>query len=294
MNFTSVAQGKSRGVILTVLAMFCFAANSVLCRLALGPHLIDPASFTTVRVLSAAAVLTVIVRLSGRPLSKVTVVNWKAIVVLFAYLIFFSLAYARLSTGTGALILFGAVQLTMFSAALYQGEHFPLLCWIALAIALLGLVYLVLPGLTAPDPIGATYMAISGVAWGVFSLLARNVDDPVEANASNFIYCLPLVTLINLYSASTVGVTAAGAGFAAASGAVASGIGYTLWYAALRHLSGTNAATVQLSVPALAAFGGVLFLSEPVTTRLLVASGALLGGVAVIISRRASAKPSGV
>ena len=286
MNTGSVDRAGLRGVLLTVLAMLCFAANSVLCRLALGPRLIDPASFTSVRVAFATAVLVAIVGLSKRPLATIIRPNWRSIAALFTYLVFFSLAYARLSTGTGALILFGSVQFTMFTVALRQGEPFPLLSWIALAIAVSGLVYLLLPGVTAPDPIGAAYMCLSGIAWGSFSLLARGTEHPTKANASNFLFCLPLVGVVSVVSAGTISITPAGFGFAAASGMFASGLGYVIWYAALRHLSATNAATVQLSVPAIAAFGGVLFLSEPITARLIVASCALLGGVAVVIAQR--------
>jgi drug/metabolite transporter (DMT)-like permease len=291
MNNASTDQGRARGVALTVLSMLCFAANSVLCRLALGPHLIDPASFTTVRVMSAAVVLVFIVGFSGRPLSSIAIPRWKSIGALLAYLIFFSFAYTRLTTGTGALILFGAVQLTMFAVALYQGERFPMLSWLGLSLAFAGLIYLVLPGLAAPDPLGAVYMAIAGIAWGLFSLLARGVEFPAEANASNFLYCVPLVALVSVATRDSFDVTPSGLALAAASGIVASGIGYTIWYAALRYLSGTKAATVQLSVPAIAAFGGVLLLSEPVTARLVVASCALLGGVAIVISRRAPPQP---
>jgi drug/metabolite transporter (DMT)-like permease len=292
MNTASTDQGRARGVVLTVLAMLCFAANSVLCRLALGPHLIDPASFTAVRVVSAAAVLAIIVALSGRPLARVAVPRWKSIGALLAYLVFFSFAYTRLTTGTGALILFGTVQLTMFAVALYQGERFPVLSWLGLGLAFAGLIYLVLPGLAAPDPRGAVYMAIAGIAWGLFSLLARGVEYPAEANASNFLYCVPLVALVSVVTSDSFDVTPSGLALAAASGIVASGIGYTIWYAALRYLSGTKAATVQLSVPAIAAFGGVLLLSEPVTARLVVASCALLGGAAIVIGRRAPPQPA--
>ena len=286
MNAGSADRTGPHGIFLTIIAMFCFAANSVLCRLALGPHLIDPASFTSVRVAFATAVLIAIVGLSKRPLSNIIRPNWRSIAALFTYLVFFSLAYARLSTGTGALILFGAVQLTMFTVALRQGEPFPTMSWVALAVAVSGLVYLLLPSVTAPDPIGAAYMCLSGIAWGSFSLLARGAGNPTEANASNFLFCLPLVGVVSVVSAGTMSITPSGFGFAAASGMLASGLGYVIWYAALRHLSGTNAATVQLSVPAIAAFGGVLFLSEPITARLIVASCALLGGVAVVIAQR--------
>jgi drug/metabolite transporter (DMT)-like permease len=289
MNVASLDQGRARGLLLTAAAMLCFAANSLLCRMALAPHLIDPATFSTVRVASAVAVLTVLVVGRGGRLSGPAQANWWSVGCLLAYLLFFSFAYARLSAGSGALILFGAVQLTMFAAALHQGEHFAPLSWIALAVALLGLVYLVLPGVTAPDPIGAFFMAVAGVAWGIFSLLARGVTRPTEANASNFIYCLPLVAIASFWFSGDFKASPTGLVLAVASGAIASGLGYVIWYAALRTLSRTQAATVQLTVPAIAAFGGVLLLSEPVTIRLVVASCALLGGVAVVIARQSAA-----
>ena len=163
--------------------MLCFAANSLLCRLALAPKLIDPATFTSVRVLSAAAMLSIVVWLRRGHLPRLSYANPRSIAALFAYLVFFSFAYTRLSAGTGALILIGGVQLTMFCIALREGEKFSLLSWTGLGLALLGVLYLVLPGVSAPDPLGAALMAMSGVAWGFFSLLARGVDHPVESNA---------------------------------------------------------------------------------------------------------------
>jgi drug/metabolite transporter (DMT)-like permease len=235
--------------------------------------------------------LTGIVVARRRRPPRLTKAGWPAVAALFAYLVFFSFAYEQLSAGTGALILFGAVQITMFTVALRAGEQFPKLSWAALGVAAVGLVYLVLPGVTAPDPLSAAFMALAGVGWGFVSILARGTPDPIENNASGFVGCLPLVAFVNLCLAHDFHVSAAGLGLAAASGAVASGLGYVIWYAALNGLPRTHAATVQLSVPAIAAFGGVLLLSEPITLRLVVASVALLGGVAVIVLRGGTAPP---
>ena len=217
--------------------------------------------------------------------------NWRSVVALYLYMVFFAFAYLSLSAGTGALILFAAVQLTMFSVALRSGEHFSAVSWAGLCCAIAGLVYLVSPGLTAPDPLGAALMTIAGIAWGAYSLVGRSAADPIEATAHNFLYAVPLVVATSLAFAGDVDVTAAGAGYAVASGVVASGIGYVIWYAALRGLTGTAAATVQLSVPVIAAIGGVLLLSETVTLRLVVASAATLGGVALVLTQRNRAKP---
>lgn len=282
-KFSSVAVST---LLLTLVAMLAFAANSLLCRLALGQELIDAASFATVRVISGAAVLIIIVlprwRVRGR-----TSTDWRSAVMLFTYMVFFSFAYLSLSAGTGALILFGAVQLTMFVAALRGGEHFRLVSWAGLTLALLGLVYLVSPGLTAPDPIGAGLMAISGIAWGFYSLLGRNAGDPLEATANNFIYSVPLVIIVSLLFIGEFHISPTGLVLAAISGAITSGLGYVIWYSALRGLMAAHAATVQLSVPAIAAFGGVVFLSEQITPRLLIASIATLGGVWIVLAQRA-------
>jgi drug/metabolite transporter (DMT)-like permease len=278
-------------VLLTTAAMLCFAANSLLCRLALAPDLIDPASFTTVRVLSAGLMLAVIVRLRQTALPSLRYAKPRSVAALFAYLIFFSFAYTRLSAGTGALILFTSVQLTMFAVALREGERFSGPAWGGLAVAAAGLVYLVLPGLAAPDPVGAVLMACSGIAWGFFSLFARGSDRPLEANASNFLCCLPPALAVNLIAAGEAHASAPGLAFAVASGAIASGLGYAIWYRALQHLTAARAATVQLSVPAIAALGGVLLLAEPLSLRLLIASAATLGGIAVVLTQRTARKP---
>ena len=209
------------------------------------------------------------------------------VAMLFGYMAFFSFAYLSLSTGTGALILFGAVQLTMFAVALRSGERFSAWSWAGLVIAFSGLVYLVSPGLTSPDLTGALLMAVAGISWGVYSLLGRNVADPLEATANNFIFCVPLVLAVSLIFFSRFHATLEGAMIAALSGGIASGIGYAIWYKALQGLTATQGATVQLSAPVIAAIGGVLFIAEDVTLRLLVASVATLGGVWVVLAQRA-------
>ncbi len=279
----------TRTILLTTVAMLAFAANSLLCRLALGHGLIDAASFTTVRAVSGALTLCLIVLLRRRPRQRGTA-NWRSAAMLFIYMTFFSFAYRSLSAGTGALVLFGAVQLTMFIVALRDGEHFSMWSWAGLTAAILGLVYLVSPGLTAPDPLGAVLMAIAGTAWGFYSLLGRGSTDPLEATARNFVYAAPLAVIVSLVFSSGFHITPNGLALAVASGALASGCGYVIWYAALAGLTGTRAATVQLTVPVIAAFGGIVLLSEQVTLRLLVASAATLGGVAIVVAQRA-AKP---
>jgi drug/metabolite transporter (DMT)-like permease len=275
-----------RTVLLTAVAMLAFAANSLLCRLALGAGSIDAATFTSVRVISGAVALGLIMlmrRGGGRPSA-----DWRAVVALFGYMAFFSFAYLSLSAGTGALILFGAVQLTMFIFALRAGEHFTLLSWGGLGMAIVGLIYLVSPGVTAPDPYGAVLMAIAGVAWGFYSLRGRGAVDPLAASAGNFIYSVPLAAMLSLFFWRDFNASSTGLALAVASGALASGCGYVIWYAALPGLTATRAATVQLSVPVIAAFGGVLLLSEPVTLRLIVASAVTLGGVAIVLAQRAA------
>ena len=272
-------------LLLTAIAMLAFAANSVLCRMALGAGLIDAASFTSVRIISGAVMLGLIVlprlRSQGRPK-----VDLRAVAMLFAYMIFFSLAYLSLSAGTGALILFGAVQLTMFTVGLRRGEQFSKTAWAGLGVAIAGLVYLVSPGVTAPDTKGALLMAVAGVAWGGYSLLGRTAADPMESTAYNFIYSVPLAVGASLAFMSDYHLTVTGAALAMISGAVASGLGYFVWYAALRGLSAIRAATVQLSVPVIAAIAGVLLLGEDVTTRLALASIATLGGISVVLAQR--------
>jgi drug/metabolite transporter (DMT)-like permease len=274
-----------RTILLTAVAMLAFAANSLLCRLALQQGGIDPAGFTGIRLISGAVMLAVILRLRTRQSSPAHA-DWIAAGMLFAYAALFSFAYVSLPAGTGALILFGAVQLTMFSAGLRSGESFGPIAWLGLALAVAGLVYLVMPGIAAPPPLGAALMAFAGVAWGVYSLRGRGVADPVAATAGNFARSLPFALVLSLPFIADMHADATGAALAVASGALTSGIGYVIWYAALRTLPATRAATVQLSVPLIAAFGGVAFLSEAITLRLIMASVAIVGGIALVLASR--------
>jgi len=272
--------------LLTVIAMFAFAANSLLCRLALGDQQIDAASFATVRVVSGALTLALFMLPGWLRGERRARFDWRAACMLFAYVIFFSFAYLSLSAGTGALLLFGSVQLTMIVAALRSGETFNLWSWTGLSLAVAGLVYLVSPGITAPDPLGAVLMIVAGLAWGLYSLVGRRAGDPLEATANNFILAAPMAIGVSLVFLGDLHLSNRGLLLAVASGSVASGLGYVTWYAALKGLTSTSAATVQLSVPVIAAMGGVLMLAEPVTLRLLLASAATLGGIALVLLQR--------
>lgn len=273
----------AKTVSLTVAALIAFAANSILCRLALGEDTIDVASFTSVRLVSGAVTLWLItVVRSGTP-ATAHPGSWVSAAMLFGYAITFSFAYITLDVGTGALILFGAVQITMILAGLRAGERPGAFEWLGLVVAIGGLVYLVSPGLTAPSPIGAFLMALSGIAWGVYSLRGRGVSDPVAATTDNFVRSVPFVLLVSLAMISSFEVTTRGVILATLSGALASGLGYVFWYAALKGLTATRAATVQLAVPVIAAAAGSLLLTEPVTPRLILASVLILGGVGMAI-----------
>ena len=275
--------------LLTVIAMIAFAANSLLCRAALGDGQADAASFTTLRIASGALMLVLIAwpswRRQGMPAR-----DWRAVLALFTYMVFFSFAYLTLGAGTGALLLFGAVQLTMFVAAIRAGEPFPALSWLGLALAIGGLVWLVAPGITAPDPWGAAMMALAGIGWGVYSLRGRLAADPLGATAVNFLFSIPLALLVSVLFMEHSQVTPQGAILAVSSGALASGLGYVIWYAALKGLTASRAATVQLSVPVIAALGGVVLLAEPFSSRLLVSSLVTLGGIALVLSQRTTEK----
>jgi drug/metabolite transporter (DMT)-like permease len=287
---TTHSQTLARTMALTALAMLAFAANSLLCRLALRQDHIDPASFGSVRLVAGALMLGLILRCRAA-LRTATARDGLASLALFAYVACFSFAYLSLSAATGALILFGAVQLTMFGAGLRAGERFRGQAWAGFAIAVGGLLYLVAPGVAAPPPGGAAWMVAAGVSWGVYSLRGRGITDPLAVTASNFALAAPLAIglslLLALGFAHAAHANAAGIALAVASGALASGVGYVIWYAALRGLSALRAATVQLSVPMIAAFGGVLLLGEAITPRLALASAAILGGIALVLVSRA-------
>jgi drug/metabolite transporter (DMT)-like permease len=269
---------------LTAAAMLAFAANSLLCRLALQQDRIDPATFGAVRLAAGALVLACVMRV-GRQ-GQGTQGDWRAAALLFAYVALFSFAYVSLAAGTGALILFGAVQLSMLGAGLLRGERFAPAGWLGLAMALAGLGVLLLPGATAPSASGAALMAGAGVAWGGYSLRGRGVADPLAATAASFVRAAPMGILLALAFAARAHADARGVALAIASGALTSGLGYVLWYAALRRLTALRAATVQLSVPLIAALGGVLLLGEVFTPRLGLSALAILGGIGLVLGSR--------
>jgi len=271
---------------LTAAAMVAFAANSLLCRAALGGGHADPASFTALRLLGGAAVLGLLARGRGSVAGRAS--PWGPAVALFAYAAGFSFAYTRISAATGALLLFAAVQLTMNGAGLLRGERPRPLEWAGLALALTGLVVLARPGLARPDPRGAFLMLVAGVAWGLYSLRGRTAAHAVATNAASFALALPLA-IVAVTAAALLGslrVSSVGVSLALASGVVASGLGYAVWYLALRGLTATRAAIVQLAVPPLAAAGAVVFLGESVSRRLLAASVLILGGIALAVGAR--------
>ena len=273
-------------VTLTALTMAAFAANSLLCRMALGDPLVDPVSFTTIRLVSGAAALAVIARIAaGRESRQHSKASWGSGFALFTYAAAFSLAYVSLTAAMGALILFGAVQVTMLGAALTSGERLGPSQWVGSVTAIGGLVYLVLPGISAPDPIGALLMCASGIAWGVYSIRGKGAPAPVAMTAGNFLRSAPFAIAASVIALSRVHMEPTGILLALASGTVTSGLGYVLWYRVLRSLTTAQASIVQLSVPVLAAFGGVAFLSEDVSARLAAASALILGGVALAVLR---------
>lgn len=270
---------------LTALAMLAFAANSLLCRAALAGGHADAASFTTVRLAGGAVALGLLARARGSAAPPARAV-WGSALALFAYAILFSLSYLRIPAGAGALLLFAAVQLTMIGAGLRAGERPRPLEWAGLGVSLAGLVLLTRPGLSRPDPAGAVLMLAAGAAWGVYSLRGRGAADAVATNAASFVRAVPfaLATSAAFGLLGTTHLTFAGALLALASGGLTSGLGYAVWYAALRGLSATRAAIVQLSVPPLAALGGALTLGETVSLRLVLASVLILGGIALAVA----------
>jgi drug/metabolite transporter (DMT)-like permease len=272
--------------LLTTLTMIAFASNSLLNRLALGQKTIDAASYTAIRLTTGAVTLFVIAsfqRKNGQPSLRG---SWISAAFLFLYAICFSFAYLSLSAGTGALILFGCVQVTMLLVALRGGERPQAGEWLGLFLALGGLIYLVFPGLTAPSLVGSLLMMAAGIAWGFYSIRGRGSGDPLADTAGNFVHSVPMVLLLGLLAFRDIQLSTNGVILAALSGALASGLGYVIWYAALRGLTTTRAAIVQLSVPVIAAWGGVLLLDETLSTRLLLAGLLILGGIGLAVLSR--------
>lgn len=270
-----------RTTILTALALIAFAGNSLLCRAALAHTHIDAASFTTLRLFSGALVLWGLVWLRGG--ARMGGGNWLSALALFAYAAGFSFSYQHLTAAAGALLLFGAVQTTMIGYGIRAGERMRWLQLVGLALACGGLLILLLPGLSAPPLLGALLMLGAGIAWGIYSLRGKHGGDPLQVTTGNFLRAAPMALILSLCLLRDASPDPAGLGYAFLSGALASGVGYAIWYTALPFLKSTTAATVQLSVPILAAAGGVFFLGEPLTLRLLVASVAILGGIALVI-----------
>ena len=278
---------SSRVLLLTALAMIAFASNSLLCRLALRDTGIDPASFTFIRIVSGAVALWAIATLrAARGTARRASGSWPSAFALFVYAAAFSFAYVSLPAGTGALLLFGAVQATMIFWGLRKGETLRARQLAGLALALIGLVVLVFPGVAAPPVLGSLLMLSAGIAWGVYSLRGRGVSDPLATTAGNFLRAVPFAFAISVALFAAANFDRIGILYAVLSGALASGVGYAIWYTALPALKAASAATVQLSVPVLTAAGGILLLGEPLTLRFLLASVAVLGGIALVLKQR--------
>ena len=274
----------ARIIALASIAMIAFAANSVLARLALLPEGADPLAYTGIRLASGAIALAVILAISRRGLTVVSG-TWPASAALFGYAFAFSLAYVMLGAGTGALILFASVQIGVIGWAIIKGDRPTRLQWLGLGVAFAGLVYLMSPGLVAPSPLGALLMFAAGLCWAGYTLIGRGSSSPLADTTGNFIRCLPLAIALLVVGVGWHGLDWRSAAYASLSGVVASGIGYAIWYAVLPALSRTRAAIVQLTVPAIAALGGVILIGETLSLRLAVASIAILGGVAFALTR---------
>jgi len=274
---------SARVFLVTLLAMLAFAGNSVLCRLALSHTTIDPASFTSIRLVSGAIFLWIVVRVRGGNSSGGG--NWVSALALLAYAAGFSFAYVGLSAATGALLLFSAVQATMLGVGILRGERLNARQIIGILLAVGGLIALLLPGLSAPPLGSAALMAGAGVAWGVYSLRGQGAGDSTKVTAGNFLRAAPAALVVGLVLPH-MPLDEQGTACAVLSGAVASGLGYTLWYTVLPSLRSTTAAVVQLSVPVIATLSGSVLLEEAITRRVMLASGAILGGIAIVVFAR--------
>jgi len=283
-----------RTFIFTILALLAFAANSVLCRLALGEQTIDAANFTILRLASGIVTLLIILFFSQNINAKDKITNipvsinslkgsWTASLFLFVYALCFSFAYVSLETGSGALILFAAVQITMILRAVFAGNKLHFIEWLGLLLAFVGFVYLIYPTISTPSILGFVLMTIAGVAWGFYTLKGRNSSQPLTDTAYNFLRTLPLVLLLTILNLHSGYYTSTGIFYAILSGAIASGIGYSLWYAALSGLSTTQAAVVQLLVPVIATLGGVILVSETINQRFVISSVMVLGGILLVM-----------
>ena len=271
-------------VVLTMLALIAFAGNSILCRLALGDNAIDATSFTAIRLISGIVVLFVILFITKSNVKDdATKGSWKASLMLFIYAITFSYAYISLETGVGALILFGSVQITMILTGIFLGNRLHKIEWLGVITAFVGFVYLVMPGVSAPPLLGFILMAIAGISWGFYTLAGKGSVNPLSDTAYNFLRTLPFLILILALTFEHTSLTNKGVMLAIASGGLTSGIGYTIWYAALKHITVIQAAVVQLLVPVLATLAGIIFAREILSLHFIISSIMILGGVLAVI-----------
>lgn len=289
MPLFSNQQSFIKTFVYTSLALIAFAANSVICRMALKNDAIDPGMFTSIRLGSGALVLIFLVLLSKDNKKNIkSKGSWKSAAMLFMYAAAFSYAYVSLDTGIGALIIFGVVQITMISASLLSGYQMNRLEWMGILMALAGFLYLLLPGATAPSLSGFLLMTLSGIGWGIYSLRGKKSQKPLVDTAYNFLRALPFLLLISVFLYQESNYSSKGVFLALLSGVVTSGLGYTIWYLALNGLNGIQASIVQLLVPVLAAIGGVVFIGEPISLRLILAATMILGGILLLIIRKNS------
>lgn len=270
-------------ILFTVLALLAFAGNSILCRLALNEGAIDAASFTSIRLLSGALFLLLLVGIKAKEKLWLSKGKWLSACLLFLYAIAFSYSYVDIDTGTGALILFGSVQVTMVLFSFFKGHKLILAEWFGLIVAFSGLLVLLLPGAATPTISAFLLMVLSGFAWAFYTIAGRDSKTPLLDTAGIFIKTIPLITLLTLGTYEHMKISNEGVLLAVLSGVVTSGLGYAIWYAALAKLSVTQAAIFQLTVPIIAAFGGVLFSHELITAQLLVSSLLVLGGIFINI-----------
>jgi len=281
---------NTKSIAYTLFALIAFAANSVLCRLALGDDTIDAASFTVVRLLSSSLTLLIILNMTKRVNTSSDNIeskgSWVAALMLFTYAACFSFAYVSLDTATGALVLFGVVQITMILVSISTGNKLHIAEWLGVILAFGGFVYLVLPDVTSPSLSGLVMMIVAGIAWAVYTLKGKSSTAPLADTAYNFFRTTPLVILLALIAYPSIALSMQGVILAVLSGAIASGIGYTIWYIALNSLSSTEAAVLQLSVPVIAAIGGVILVNEMLTLRLVIAVIIILGGILLVVLGR--------
>jgi len=275
-----------RTIVFTSLALIAFAANSVLCRLALDERAIDASSFTIIRLMSGAVFLMGIIGINKTKHGSTSKGSWSAGVMLFLYAISFSFAYITLNTATGALILFGSVQITMILLSLLSGNRLHIAEWSGVIIAFTGFVYLILPSVTTPSAAGFLLMAVAGMAWGIYTLMGRGSKNPLTDTAYNFFRTIPIAVVLLLITIKNSSFSFEGVFLAVLSGGVTSGIGYTIWYIALGGLTALQAAVLQLLVPVIAAFGGVIFVSETITLRLTISAMMILGGILMVVLGR--------